>query len=150
MMQRNNFEILPATTDDIPGMARLEEMCFSAPWSEKALSDTMAGESACFLVAKREGRVIGYIGSYSALDEGYVTNVATDTECRREGVGKALVSELIRCGKEKSLSFWTLEVRVGNTAAISLYEKLGFERVGVRPRFYSNPCEDALLMTLYL
>jgi len=150
MMQRSNVEISVAEKDDISAIAELEKMCFSSPWSEKAVLDTMSGENSLFLVAKAEGKICGYIGSYSALDEGYITNVAVNPDFRRRGVGKALVGELIRQGKEKGLSFLTLEVRESNEGAIALYSDLGFENVGKRPRFYSNPTEAAYLMTYYM
>lgn len=150
MMQKSNIEICTAGVSDIPAIAELERMCFSAPWSEKAISDTMTGDNSLFLVAKQEGKVCGYIGSYTALDEGYITNVAVNPDCRRRGIGEALVKTLIEKGKEKLLSFWTLEVRESNSGAIALYSKLGFENVGKRPRFYSNPVEGAYLMTCYI
>ena len=150
MMQKNNIEICLANDKDIPAIAELEKMCFSAPWSEKAILDTMSGENAIFLVAKEDDAVCGYIGSYFVLDEGYITNVAVNPEFRRRGIGKALVRELIEKGKEKNLSFWTLEVRESNFGAIALYASLGFENVGKRPKFYSNPVESADLMTCYI
>ncbi len=150
MMQKSNLEISLAERKDIPAIAELERMCFSSPWSEKAILDTMAGENALFLVARSDDKVCGYIGSYFALDEGYITNIAVNPEYRRRGIGKALVDKLVEKGKEKLLSFWTLEVRESNAGAIALYSKLGFETVGKRPRFYSNPVESAYLMTYYI
>ena len=150
MMQRNNFDIRKAEVSDVSEFAELEKLCFSAPWSENALRETMEGDNSCFLVAEENGRVCGYIGSYYALDEGYITNVAVHPDCRRRGIGQALVGELVECGKQLGLLFLTLEVREGNCAAISLYEKLGFKNVGKRPRFYTNPSEAAVLMTIYI
>lgn len=150
MTQRSDVKIRTANASDIPAIARLEKLCFSAPWSEDALRETMAREQALFLVAEACGEVRGYIGSYYVLDEGYITNVATDPEYRRRGIGRALVTELAERGRALSLSFWTLEVRVSNESAIALYKSMGFESVGRRPRFYSDPCEDAELMTLYI
>lgn len=150
MMQKSNIEIQIAKKEDAFAMAELEKMCFSSPWSEKAILDTMQGENSLFLVAKADEKICGYIGSYSALDEGYITNVAVNPDFRRRGVGKALVGELIRLGKEKQLSFLTLEVRESNGGAIALYTLLGFENVGKRPGFYSAPTEAACLMTYYM
>ena len=144
------IEIRKANEKDIPQIARLEEVSFSAPWSEKALSETMESEESVFLVATKDGEVAGYIGSYFCHPEGYITNVAVDPEERRQGIGRRLIEELIKRGEEKKLSFWTLEVRESNVPAISLYDSLGFEKVGRRPRFYSNPEEAAELMTYYI
>lgn len=150
MMQRNSVDIVSAVCEDIPAIARLEKLCFSAPWSENALLETMSREETVFLVAKSGEKICGYVGCYYVLDEGYITNVAVDPECRRCGIGRALIEELVARARGKQLAFLTLEVRVSNDAAIALYEQNGFEKVGRRPRFYSDPCEDAELMTLYI
>ncbi len=144
------IEIRKANEKDIPAIARLEEVCFSAPWSEKAILETMQREESIFLVATKDGAVAGYIGSYFCHPEGYITNVAVSPLFRRQSIGRKLIEELIKRGEEKKLSFWTLEVRESNVPAISLYDSLGFEKVGRRPRFYSNPEEAAQLMTYYI
>lgn len=150
MMQKNNVNIRPAIFEDSASVAKLEEMCFSSPWSESAILETMSGETSCFLVAECDGVVCGYIGAYSVADEGYITNVAVDVNKRRCGIGQALAECLIEEGRKRKLAFWTLEVRESNTAARTLYEKIGFEIVGKRPRFYTNPTEAAVLMTIYI
>lgn len=147
MMQRNDITVRSAEFFDIPYIAELERECFSAPWSENALRETMERENAVFLVAECDGEVCGYVGSYHAADEGYITNVAVVGRMRRRGTGRALVCVLMEKAKEMALSFLSLEVRVGNTAAIALYESLGFKNLGRRPRFYSSPTEDAYIMT---
>lgn len=147
MMQRNDITVRDATLSDIPHIAALERECFSAPWSENAIQDTMERGNSVFLVAECDGEICGYVGSYHAAGEGYITNVAVYGKMRRCGVGRALICALKEKAIEKAFSFLTLEVRVGNTAAIALYESLGFENLGRRPRFYSNPTEDAYIMT---
>ncbi|MBQ8003495.1 MAG: ribosomal protein S18-alanine N-acetyltransferase [Oscillospiraceae bacterium] len=136
-----------AAISDIPQIAVLESECFSAPWSEDALLGTMERDEALFFVAECAGEICGYIGSYYVLDEGYITNVAVSEKMRRHGVGRELITALKKEAEEKKLSFLTLEVRVGNTAAITLYSSLGFENLGRRPRFYRDPTEDAYIMT---
>ncbi len=143
------MKILDAGLGHTGDIANLEKLCFSAPWSEKAITETMQGDSV-FLVAEEDGKIVGYIGSYYCHPEGYITNVAVTPEMRRCGIGRALIEGLIARGRDLSLSFWTLEVRESNEGAIALYSSLGFERVGKRPRFYSNPEEAALLMTYYM
>ena len=147
MMQRNDITVRDAVPADIPHIAELERECFSAPWSENAIQETMERENAVFLVAEYGGEICGYVGSYYAADEGYITNVAVEKKMRRCGIGRALIGTLQESAREKALSFLTLEVRVGNLPAIALYEALGFENFGRRPRFYSNPTEDAYIMT---
>lgn len=147
MMQKNNITVRGAVLADIPHIALLERECFSAPWSENALLETMKQENSVFLVAEHDGEIFGYVGSYHAAGEGYITNVAVSAGMRRKGVGRALICALKEKAKEYAFSFLTLEVRVGNLPAIALYESLGFESLGRRPRFYSNPVEDAYIMT---
>lgn len=147
MMQKNDVTVRRAALPDVLHIAALERECFSAPWSEKALRETMEGENSFFIVAECNGEICGYVGAYRAADEGYITNIAVSVKMRRRGVGRALICALKEKAKEKALLFLTLEVRVGNLPAIALYESLGFKNLGRRPRFYSNPTEDAYIMT---
>ncbi len=150
MMQRSDFVITAAKVCDIPAIAELERECFSNPWSERSISDTMERGDNIFLVAKVCDEVAGYIGLYYVLDEGYITNVAVSGKFRRRGIARALIGALIGKAQEVPLSFVTLEVRCRNTAAIKLYENMGFVEVGIRPRFYRDPDDDARLMTYYI
>ena len=93
---------------------------------------------------------MGYGGMYTVLDEGYVTNIGVLPEYRKNGIGTKIVNKLIDFSIVKQLSFISLEVRVSNVVAINLYKKLGFEEQGKRKNFYSNPVEDALIMTRFL
>ena len=103
-----------------------------------------------FLVAEQDGAAAGYVGCQTVLDEGYITNVAVSPDCRRQGIGRALVAALKARAAQAGLAFVTLEARASNAPAIALYEGAGFRRVGVRRNFYTAPTEDAVLMTLYL
>lgn len=132
---------------DIPAVAELERLSFSKPWSEESIRDSFNSASCRFYIAETD-KIVGYIGVSIAADEGYILNVAVHPDYRGQGIGKALVSCLIeRYGD--ILSFITLEVRPSNTAAVNLYKSLGFEKVGERKNYYSNPAENALLLTKY-
>ena len=131
---------------EIPVIARLETLSFSHPWSERSIRDSFESEANKFFTAIEDDRIVGYIGLTIAGGEGYILNVAVHPEHRRKGIGKALVSFLTDTYRSR-LSFITLEVRPSNTAARALYEGLGFEKVGERPNYYSNPTENALLLT---
>ncbi len=146
------LQIEPFAAQHVAAAARLEEQCFDAPWSEAALAEELDNEHALFLAAVDEesGQLAGYLGCHLVVDEGYIANVAVSPTFRRSGIGSALVCALIERAKERGASFLTLEVRVSNRAAIGLYEKLGFQSVGVRRGFYDKPKEDALLMTVHL
>ena len=75
-----------------------------------------------------------------------IDNVVVAPEFRNRGIAQAMLRELIRRGEEKKIEAFTLEVRVGNMAAVHVYEKLGFLSEGIRPRFYEKPVEDANIM----
>ncbi len=135
---------------DIPQAAAIEAQCFSAPWSAAMLEAETTAPDSCMLAARRvDGRLLGYGGFRWVLDEGYIGNIAVAPEARRQGIGRALVQQLIQAGKAVGLAFLTLEVRAGNEAAIALYAQAGFVPVGRRPGYYTAPREDAVLMTFY-
>lgn len=141
------MNILPMEKKHIAKVAELEKECFSEPWSEEGLSAELTKEEAHFFVYENDGSLAGYMGMHIILDECYVTNVAVFHSFRRKGIGEALVKHCIRKSADENCSFISLEVRVSNTAAISLYEKLGFLAVGERKNFYSHPQENGLIMT---
>ena len=99
-------------------------------------------------MAKLNGEAVGYIGMHCDADECYIANVGVLKEYRRMGVGSALVKYASDKAKEMKMSFISLEVRPSNTAAVRIYERFGFERVGLRKNFYSEPKEDGAIMTL--
>ena len=127
-------------------IARLEKICFSCSWSEETLLDAYKTGTK-FFVATRGDRVLGYIGISCIIDEGYITNVAVFPEYRRHGIGKALLQRVFSLARDEGLSFVSLEVRESNTPAITLYEGLGFKQEGKRKGFYTDPKEDALILT---
>lgn len=143
------IEIVPMGYAHTKELARLEAECFSSPWSQKALEEELEHENAHFLVALIEGEVAGYVGMLHVLDEGDICNVAVFPRFRRKGVATALIEELFCYGQQKKLSFITLEVRRSNMGAQSFYQTMGFEPIGVRKNFYSDPQEDAVLMNYY-
>jgi len=140
-----NYEIVNATLDDVALIKKIEDECFSVPWSEKSITECINNPCSHFYLAKAGDEVLGYIGIQIFSGEGYVTNVATLPEYRKQGIALALIKKAL----ENDMDFLTLEVRKSNTPAINLYKKLGFAEVGVRPKFYREPDEDALLMTKY-
>ena len=140
--------VVPMAECHLAALAEIEKACFHTPWSEAMLREEL--DKGIFLVVERDGQAIGYVGCQTVLDEGYITNVAVSPDCRRQGVGRALIEELAQRARAQGLSFVTLEARASNAPAIALYEGAGFVRVGVRKNFYTAPSEDAVLMTLFL
>lgn len=132
--------------EDAPAIAELEKRCFSDPWSEKSIASEVHNPLAYWLVAEDGGEILGYIGSQSVLDAADVMNLAVSPDHRRKGIGEKLIKALTRHLQEHGVIALLLEVRVSNAPAIRLYEKLGFVQVGRRPRYYTNPREDALIL----
>ena len=141
-----NFEVKNLLENHIDKIAELEKLCFSEPWSAEAILDSFRSGTV-FLVAEKQGKVLGYVGIKPVLDEGYITNVAVFPEYRRMGVGSALMQNLDKLAADKNLSFISLEVRRSNLPAISLYESFGYKSEGIRKNFYREPLEDAIIMT---
>ena len=141
--------IRDADASQLPQIEAIERACFSVPWTRAQLASQLNGERHVFLAAVEDGQALGYVGMMFVLDEGYISNVAVAPEARRRGVGRALITELLRRADEKALAFVTLEVRPSNEAAIALYSAFGFEPVGRRKNYYDKPSEDALLMTKF-
>ena len=127
-------------------VAELEKICFSDPWSEKSVASELKNPLSLWLVAVDGNRVAGYIGSQSVEGEADVMNVAVHPDYRRQGIARRLVEGLVAALKEKGVYSLALEVRASNAPAISLYERLGFSQVGLRPNYYRNPKEDAYIL----
>ena len=139
-------EIFLAGEKDFGGIAALEKECFYEPWSENAIKEGYEN-STHYICFKQFGKILGYVGVQTVLDEGYITNVAVLAAARRQGIAEKLLTALLDFAKEKGLKFLTLEVRKSNKAARSLYEKCGYKTVGERRDFYQNPKENAILYT---
>lgn len=127
----------------LDGVEKIENECFSHPWSREDLKKQIYLETSHFLVATQDKNVVGYMGLQIFSGEGYVTNVAVLPKYRRQGIAQKLISEQLK----NDMSFITLEVRESNQSAINLYTKMGFENVGIRPKFYTDPTENAVIMT---
>lgn len=134
---------------DIPYVAELDKKSLTESWSEQNYKASLENPNYIILVAKLDDKIVGFISMYSATDEGYICNIAVDKSHRMCGIGTSLINETISYSKNQNLKFLTLEVRESNTGAIKFYEKLGFTNVGIRKNFYSNPTENAVIMTLY-
>lgn len=140
------YKILSMQAQYIPQIAALEKQCFSDPWSEAAVRSELENPLSLWLAAERNGAVLGYVGSQMVPPEADMMNLAVAPEARRQGIADALIGELIRRLSMKEVTSLSLEVRVSNTAARSLYEKLGFRQIGLRPNYYFHPKEDACIL----
>ena len=135
------------TLEDVPSVARLEKETFSDPWSENVYRQTLELPGVIYLVVQdEEGNIIGASGIRNIVGEGEITNVMIAPGYRQKGLANRMLNELILQGRNMGIADITLEVRQSNAPAIHLYEKLGFVSEGVRPGFYDNPKEDAVIM----
>lgn len=131
---------------DIPQVARLERVCFRSPWSERALRGELKNKLAHYQVLDFNLEVIAYAGMWVLFEEAHITNVAVDPRFRGRGLGKKLMLHMMRTAVLNGASRMTLEVREGNAAAQKLYFSLGFERAGVRKKYYSDTGEDGWIL----
>ena len=137
------IEIVRMNESHVSAVAELERQNFSDPWPDIAVRGELTNKLALWLVALEDGEVVGYVGSQTVLQEADMMNIAVADSHRRRGIAKMLVEELIRQLDAYQL---TLEVRASNAPAISLYEALGFQQVGLRKNYYRKPKEDALIL----
>lgn len=147
-MTMDKIEIVEFSDEYCSQVAEIERKIFSMPWSKEAFFECIKNQSRHYFCAVRNGEVLGYCGYWSVLDEAEIYNVAVKEEARGRGIGQRLLERLIEYGKLDGRKKFLLEVRYGNKTAINLYKKLGFKEDGIRPKFYDEPQEDALLMSL--
>ena len=140
------MEIIRMNESHVAQIAALEKLCFSDAWSEKSIASELNNKLSLWLVAVDGNTVAGYIGSQTVLGWADMMNLCVSPTYRRQGIGEKLTAELERQLKENEATCLTLEVRVSNAPAIALYEKMGFQQVGKRPRYYEKPREDALIL----
>lgn len=133
--------------EDLPQVMELEEALFSVPWSKEGFFSFLMRDDTLFLVVEEKERILGYCGVMLVLDEGEITNVAVCRQRQREGIGQFLMEGLFLLLRERGIHTLHLEVRASNGTAIRLYERVGFQQDGLRRNYYTDPVEDAILMT---
>ncbi|MBR2824378.1 MAG: ribosomal protein S18-alanine N-acetyltransferase [Clostridia bacterium] len=135
------------TEEEVKAVAAIEKATFPRPWSEESFRrEVTANVAARYLVAEKNGRVIGYAGAWVVLDECHITNIAVAEEERGRGYGSRLLEALLRTVSSLGAAWADLEVRVSNACAQHVYAKAGFVSVGKRKRYYEDNGEDAFLM----
>jgi len=149
----DRFFIRRMKDTDLAAVRTIESLSFSNPWSETTFRGEIQNTSISFplvVVRKPEDAVIGYIVFWHIRDDVQVNNIAVHPDFRGKGIGEALMRHVIDKVRANGATFVTLEVRPSNTGAVALYQKLGFEILGTRKNYYTNPDEDAYLMGLVL
>ena len=152
--QIEGLEIGPMTGDDLDEVMQIERASFKAPWSREMFRQDLSFPIARCLAARLPisdtKPLAGYIVCWFVADEVHVTNVAVRPELRNRGVARQLVINVLRQARNEGMRYCTLEVRKSNEAARGLYRALGFEARGIRPKYYSDDNEDAVIMWLDL
>jgi len=137
----------PMTVEDVDEVLSIEQVAFSTPWSRSAfLGELTSNPLALYFVGRLEGRIVCYGGCWLIHGEAHITNIAVAPGFRGRGFGEGVCVWLMREAAHRGMTRATLEVRVSNLVARELYRKLGFVPAGVRPNYYTDTQEDALIM----
>jgi ribosomal-protein-alanine N-acetyltransferase len=139
--------ITPMRRRHLRSVSRIEQVTSGRPWSLGLFMGELAmPESREYLVARVGNQVVGYAGMMLVVDEGHITTISVDPAWQRRGIARRMLLQLARRGVERGARQLTLEVRVGNVGAQSLYRAFGFAPAGVRKAYYVENNEDALVM----
>ncbi|WP_026574002.1 ribosomal protein S18-alanine N-acetyltransferase [Bacillus sp. UNC438CL73TsuS30] len=137
--------------EDIDQILEVEHASFTTPWSREAFYNELNNNKfAVYIVLEEEDKIIGYCGAWIVIDEAHITNIAILPGYRGKKLGEALLEKMMSVAREMGAKSMTLEVRVTNQIAQSLYRKFGFQNGGIRKNYYSDNQEDALVMWVNL
>jgi ribosomal-protein-alanine N-acetyltransferase len=135
------------TEEDIRDVCIIERACFAIPWTEEAFQlEIRQNKLARYVVVEVQGMIVGHGGMWKIIDEAHITNIAVHPDYRGRGYGNLIVEKLIKIAKKEKVFRMTLEVRKSNTLAQNLYQKYGFKSCGIRPKYYQDNNEDAVIM----
>jgi ribosomal-protein-alanine N-acetyltransferase len=142
------IEIRDLQLRDLGAVERIERRAYPTPWSRAMFAGELVKPSSICLGAfsGERGRLLGYLIVARYVDAWHVMNIAVDPHHQRRGIATTLLDRLFSRTAGDERRGYTLEVRVSNTGAITLYESLGFKARGVRRGYYTDNHEDALIM----
>jgi ribosomal-protein-alanine N-acetyltransferase len=142
-----SVKIEKMTLEHLDEVMEIEKLSYTTPWSREAfVTEVQDNDFAKYFVALQHSVVIGYAGMWIILDESHVTTIAVHPDFRKQGLGRLLMTTLMKEAIVLGADRITLEVRPSNTSARSLYNSLGFKPVGVRKGYYTDNNEDAIIM----
>lgn len=144
----SNTIIRHMTISDIDNVVDIANKCFASPWTRADYVYSVDSEYDLGLVVVYNSVIVGFCIARMSFDTADITDVAVTPDMQRKGIGGMLISSLFEEGERLGVMNYMLEVRAGNEAAIALYSKYGFEKIGVRNNYYQSPAEDALLMSV--
>lgn len=148
MEEKKDILIRSMEIEDLEQVCNIENQIFSKPWTREGFLSSLSDSNNIYLVVQRNDEIVGYCGLWGVVGEGQINNVAVKSLFRGQGIGQCMLTKLLQEGKKNSLTSFTLEVRESNAVAIGLYERLGFQPVGIRKNFYEEPREGAVIMWL--
>jgi ribosomal-protein-alanine N-acetyltransferase len=141
------MRIRRAEPRDLDAIVAIEDTSFTAAWSRSALAGELAEDPRRLaVVAEEDEEVIGYAFVWIVADELHLVSLAVAPGRRRQGIASAMMGHLLQSEQTRSASIMTLEVRASNEPALALYRRWGFLEVAIRPRYYPDDKEDALVM----
>ena len=145
------FELRPMSEADFPAVMEIETRIYAFPWTQGNFRDSLAAGYDCWIYL-RDGELIGYAVLMYASDEAHLLNLSIAAHCQRQGYGSLLLQGVCEIARGNGARLLFLEVRPSNAAALRLYERHGFRRVGLRRDYYPAPAgrEDALIFSLPL
>ncbi|MFC2157368.1 ribosomal protein S18-alanine N-acetyltransferase [Acidobacteriota bacterium] len=152
-LSREFFVVRRMTKTDIPEVLEIERLSFPNPWRQSVFEgevDNAPISHPIVVIHSRLKKIIGYIIYWQIKEEIQISNICIHPDFRRLGIGEMILKDLIAGAKENGGEYIILEVRPSNTTAKKLYEKLGFQNVGIRHDYYMNPQEDADILALKL
>lgn len=145
--------IRQARLTDVKSIWEIERLSFTVPWSFWNFLSELGNPNSYILVAgpspPQPWETWGYIVYWVVAGEMHIMNLAVHPKHRRQGIARALLAEALHRARVLGAEVAWLEVRPSNLAAQALYESFGFRKVGVRPQYYADNLEDALLMAYY-
>jgi ribosomal-protein-alanine N-acetyltransferase len=147
-MSAEVFEIRALHASDLDAIDAVERRSYVVPWSRSMFSSELAKSGSITLGALSDGELLGYLVTARHAAVWHIMNVAVEPSHRGRGIAKALFARMFELTRHEVGCAYTLEVRVSNTAAITLYTALGFASHGLRPGYYTDNGEDALIMWL--
>jgi len=143
----SELKVRKMTLDDIDDVLEIENKSFLTPWTSQSFErEIRENMLAVYLVVEMENNILGYGGMWMIIDEAHITNIAVHPNFRNRDIGSYLLKSMIEYAEKLGIYRMTLEVRKSNIPAQRLYKKFGFESCGIRPKYYMDTNEDAIIM----
>lgn len=133
--------------EDLNQVMEIENDLISPPWTREGFFTFLLKDENMFFVVEEKGQILGYCSMQTVLDEGDILNVAVTRDRQKEGIGYFLVDSMLMLAAARGIHIVHLEVRESNGSARRLYQRLGFKEDGFRKNYYTEPVENAVLMT---